>query len=373
MRVLCVVAMCAAIRCAVAVDDVSLSSETIFSVKHAGLQAICIDERGESLATAGRDAIRIWNITTGEVESRVPTHQHYEYWNHSFISGTTDMLFSPIGLITSGKDGNINIWDLKSRSLLRTIGNGFLYEEPSSNAHRFRRVPINGIAIRTDDTMIAACVKNTVCVWDYTNGQIVKTFGNEHVTLSEFQPERSGFQPDKGGGARKFFAWNGNGALTRWDNSSNIENLHSVRFSLDGKWILAAGSHCVYVWNWETEELAHEIETASCVSPSTDGNVFCGSMWKGLRALKLGPLKMTPLIESRISHLTSTSDGGAMGFDGHRVYAYDKELALQYWADLHSQASPARKFSAQASRGVFALGWTYPEDLAEVVRIRDNP
>ena len=96
-------------------------------------------DRSYLISSSKDKTIRIWNIATGEEEIKLEDHT----W------AITDIDMDPFGtyLVSGGLDGLVNLYDLKTRKLIRT--------------QDFSGYKVNAVAISPDYTSIVAAAQKT--------------------------------------------------------------------------------------------------------------------------------------------------------------------------------------------------------------------
>lgn len=119
---------------------------------------------GNKIVSGTIDAAHIWDAKTGALIRVLPTSSlTFVSWNHD---GTK--------IATSSWDGVIRIWDAITGNLLRTLANGSQVSDTSWSP---------------DDTKIVSGSRDSIKVWDISNGNIIYTFPGQHILSVAWSPD----------------------------------------------------------------------------------------------------------------------------------------------------------------------------------------
>ena len=204
---------------------------------------------GKMLASSGEDkTIKLWDINQGTLIKSLEGHS-LNVWAVSF---------SPDGkkLASSSFDNSIKIWDVDKGRMERTL-----------NGHTQAVLQVD---FSPDGKMVASCGDDSsIRLWNLSDGNLLRTMTGdlEHVYACKFSPD--GKQVLSGSRDRSTFGellqtilgetktnkgvtvrlWNvADGSVTQ-SFAEAADDVHSVAFSPDGKWIAAGGADKrVYVW-----------------------------------------------------------------------------------------------------------------------------
>lgn len=228
------------------------------------VQSLDIPDDGETLITGNQDGkIRLWNLTTGQVQ--------YTLEGHDQTITTLAVSGDGIILASASEDKTIKIWNLQTRKVLHTFtGDNIL---------------IKSLAISSDrQTLVGGGEGTTIFLWDISQGKLQETLevdkGVESITISN--------------DAQVIISGNFGGKINIWQEKNNNDKYekrsfdsgdkweaNSVSISSDGqKFVSSSCKDKIRVWNpetWEGQPLQSNSAIDIClVALSGDGNIVAG-------------------------------------------------------------------------------------------------
>ncbi|MBD2577974.1 DnaJ domain-containing protein [Oscillatoria sp. FACHB-1406] len=238
----------------------------LFCTHRGTVDAIAIHPRGHIFAIASSDGtIKLCQVKTGQ---NLCTFRDTGKPLYS-------LAFSANGqfLVSGSADGMIKLWDLKSRSPIRSFGG-------RSSGHTDK---VTAIALTPDNrALISGSADKTVKLWEVATGRIradLKGYGAEVCAIA--------ISPDG-----KSFASGG------WEKSLRIRDLEtgklirslrgnsgilSIAYSPDGKTIATGGlDRAIQLWNLERPEphvLTGHRDRVSTITFNNDGTLLATGSW----------------------------------------------------------------------------------------------
>ena len=184
----------------------------------------------QQLLTSSFDnTVRIWDLKTGMIINK--------YFGYNSSSRSAD--FSPDGLniVSIFNPDGLNIVSIFNDSVIRVFNafNGTIQREL-----KVQKGNVNSVSYSPDGKLIAFSFSNKICVWDLTNGEIVKQLEGHTMDV-----ESAVFSND----GNKILSTSYDKTICVWDLSSgkllgtlkgHDSTIHSARFSHDGNRIVSA-------------------------------------------------------------------------------------------------------------------------------------
>jgi WD40 repeat protein len=253
-----------------------------------GVVGLNISRDGKTLVTAGADGnIRIWNITTGQIERTLSGHTNSLY----------KAVFSPNEkfLASSSRDRTARIWDIVTgRELYRLTG---------------FRCSVKSVAFSPDGKTLGVVGNDGMLkVWDLKTGKELKSLAHSDAPNVDISVYSVVFSRD----GRKIYAGNGDGTISEWDAGSGKETRN---------WKAHSGTVFALTFNSDYSVLASGSEDEANVK------LWNTSTWREIRTL--GEAKTPGLLE-QLHPVAFSPDGkliaaGFVGFDEkQRQYAYHR-------------------------------------------------
>jgi WD40 repeat protein len=165
-----------------------------------GVVGLSLSRNGKTLVTAGADGnIRIWNITTGQIERTLSGHTNSLY----------KAVFSPNEkfLASSSRDRTARIWDAATgRELYKLTG---------------FRCSVKSVAFSPDGKMLSVVGNDGMLkVWTVKTGKELKSL----VHSNSSDVDVSVYSVVFGRDGRKIYAGNGDGTISEWDAATGKVN-----------------------------------------------------------------------------------------------------------------------------------------------------
>lgn len=238
----------------------------------AALSALAFSPDSQRLATASHDrTLILWDLAT---RSQLRTFQGHTHKVSSVAYGKTL-------LASGGFDGTARLWNPATGRLLRTI-----------SAHG---LAVDAVALTADERMLAtASFDTTVKVWDPSNGTLRHTLSGHRggVAAVAFSPD--GRLLASGSHDHDVRLWDpATGALLRTLQGHPVAVM-GLAFNADGRFLASAGGGIagraeVFVWDVRTGEAVRHFVTddewISSVAFSRDGGILVGGSNTKGRAL----------------------------------------------------------------------------------------
>jgi RNA polymerase sigma factor (sigma-70 family) len=248
---------------------------------------VCFSPDGTTLASVGRQVIRLWEVANGR-EMRPQSSSH-----HSEIG---DADFAPDGrsVVTVGHDRTIRFWDASSGKVIRQLEN--------SDA------TLEFVAFSRDGkSMVAGYGNQPTRLWDVASGRELRRFqlpgkpDDQFVSCADLSPDG------------KTVATSADDGLILWDTATGTRRagvaksplptritklVKALRFAPDGASVATIGGHWIRIWDVATAKETRRIVmptappwrpggpprpqievigTGACLAFSADGKILAAS------------------------------------------------------------------------------------------------
>lgn len=253
-----------------------------------GVVGLSLSSDGKTLVTAGADGnIRIWNITTGQVERTLSGHTNSLY--KAVLSPNENFLAS------SSRDRTARIWDVAAGQELYKL-TGF-------------KCSVKSVAFSPNGKMLDVVGNDGMLkVWDVETGKELKSLVHSDSPGVDISVYSVVFSRE----GRKIYTGNGDGTISEWDVSTGKETRN---------WKAHGGTVFALTFNSDYSILASGSEDEANVK------LWNASTWREIRTL--GEKKTAGLLE-QLHPVAFSPDGkliaaGFLGFDEKQGrYAYHR-------------------------------------------------
>jgi len=188
---------------------------------------------------------------------KVIYHLGSHYFLPSCLSFTPDSRI----LASSGNDGLINLWDLKTGNLIRTIKDSLWNlkslqqdDDDYSNPYRLNEVSIiKNISFNPQGDILASAGWDTkIKLWNPINGQIIRTLTGHKDAVNSIAFSPDGQILASGSNDMTIKLWEINTGKEICTLKGHTGFVNCVAFSPDGQ-VLASGSNdkTIKIWRWD--------------------------------------------------------------------------------------------------------------------------
>jgi WD40 repeat protein len=290
---------------------------------------------GESPSNASSESkIRVWNLRNGKPLFTLPTQ--YPVWSvvispdsKTLVSSTANV--SPTAQLAPPADGSdrgsIQIWDLQTGDLLRTI-------PKSADDGMF-------IAISPDGKTLASGANEAIKLWDLKTGELIRTLEPQSSGVNSVIFSQDGRVLASTGFDGKIKVWNPRtGELIRTLEGQS-GSISSLAISPDGQTLVSGvtngGSGSISTWDLRTGELINTftpLDTVASLAISPDGKTLASGSWDSKTGtIRIWNLETGRLLRNMRAHI-SVVDSLTFSPDGKTLASGSLDQSIKVWRVL---------------------------------------
>lgn len=227
-----------------------------------------ISPNGQLLAAGAHDStVKVWSLHSGELVQTICGHS----------TAVLLVAFSPASktLLTRSHAGTIKLWNLQNGELLKRL--------PDIHRHEF-------VAVSPDWQILAiGTTRGTIELQHLNSGQLLQVltgYRGDNISSIALSPDgkmvaASGFNAASGFCHATVTLWElPEGKVRRTFGSENY-----VAISPDSQILVSHGNKTIRLWNLQTNELLHSLQTGSRITSATaispDGKYFATGCFDG--------------------------------------------------------------------------------------------
>ncbi|MEH2228774.1 MAG: WD40 repeat domain-containing protein [Nostoc sp.] len=231
------------------------------------VNSLVISQDSKTLVTRGGTydgdhKIKVWELETGQ---RKQTLEEYTYRVYSLV-------ISPDGkTLACGSESNgINVWDLQTEQIIRTIG---------GHSHYL----VQALAISTDGkTLVSGSNDANIKVWNFETGELIHTFKKHSNGVKSVAISPDGQTIVSGSKDKTIKVWNLQTKQIQFTLEGHSGWVYCVAISPDGSTLVSCGrDKTIRIWDLQTGEclriLKEHTDWVYCVAISPDGKTLVSS------------------------------------------------------------------------------------------------
>jgi hypothetical protein len=264
------------------------------------------------MISGGVDAtIRIWNITTGQLQRTISGHNSY----------INTLMLSPDGksLISGSADKTIRLWDFASAKLIRQFqDSGF----------------VNTLDLSPDGKLlVSGNADGIIRLWDLTTGRELKHWAGHTSPINALM-----FTPD----GKDLLTGSADNTIKLWDLQTqqairtftgHTSYVNAIAISPDGQWLISGSAdNTIKIWNLQTGEMLHTLtghqSYVNALEVSVDGKTLLSSSADG--TIKVWDLQTGQLHRTLLGY-NAPINFFAVDFDRQIMATGSKSKDIKIW------------------------------------------
>jgi serine/threonine protein kinase/sugar lactone lactonase YvrE len=268
--------------------------------------------------------VRVWDLATRTLRHTLNTR--YPVWSVA-ISPDSQMLIASTtndSIDKSGDEGSIEIWNLRTGKLLRTISK-------SADDGKY-------VAISPDGQMLASSADETIKLWNVQTGKLIRTLDVKASGVNAIIFSQDGETLASTGYDGTIAVWNPRTGDLIGNLEGQIGSLDSIAISADGQTVVTGITNgqfgSIATWNVRTGKLVHTFNPPNAVDKvvlSPDGKTLASSSWDSKTGtIRVWNLETGKLLRTMRAHF-SVIDSLTFSPDGKTLASGSLDQTLKIW------------------------------------------
>lgn len=268
--------------------------------------------------------VRVWDLATRTLRHTLNTR--YPVWSVA-ISPDSQMLIASTtndSASKSGDEGSIEIWNLRTGELLRTI-------PKSADDGKY-------VAISPDGQMLASSADETIKLWNVQTGKLIRTLDVQASGVNSIIFSQDGETLASTGYDGTIAIWNPRTGDLIGNLEGQVGSLDSIAISDDAQTVVTGITNgqfgSIAFWNVRTGKLVHTFNPPNAVDKvvlSPDGKTLASSSWDSKTGtIRVWNLETGKLLRTMRAHL-SVIDSLTFSPDGKTLASGSLDQTLKIW------------------------------------------
>ncbi|MFP4101481.1 S-layer homology domain-containing protein [Coleofasciculus sp.] len=285
-----------------------------------GIMSVEISPDGQTLVSGGDNTVKIWDLSTGELQRTLRDHSEWVY--------SVDVSPDSRRIASGSVDNTVKIWNLQTGELLHNLTGH------SDSVIDIDISPGGGLVASGSDD-------ETIKVWDLGTGELLRTFTGhtDPVNAVAISPDGETVVSGSFDGTIKVWNWRrveDNDLLRTLSGHSG--GVHAVAIAPDGQTLISGGQdNTIKIWNLETGELRRTLTAHSgrvdSLAVSADGEILVsGALDETVKVWELS----TGQVINTLTGITSPAvdiggDGTTLVSGSGSPVIANEEVVVQVW------------------------------------------